>query len=184
MLVVRWVAASVLLVAAVALAFSAQAQAHRGAAIGVDGAPPGGPMAMFAGSPERVGRAVDRLLDGLNASEAQRSRIKEIATAAAADLKPLRDAARSLHEQGLQLLAAPTIDSAAAEALRQQMSTQHDQASQRSLQAMLAIANVLTPQQRAQLGERVKERRALMQDRMQRMHQERAGQAQPPATPK
>jgi protein CpxP len=180
-LVMRWVAASVLLVAAVAMAFSAQAQEHQGAAMGGH-AGPGAPMMLFSGPPERVAHAVDRLLEGVNASDAQRSQIKQIAAAAAADLKPQREAMRGLHEQALQIFTAPSVDSAAAEALRQQMSAQHEQASRRTLQAMLDIANVLTPEQRATLGERMKKRHAMMQERMQRRHGERAGQ--PSATPK
>ena len=35
----------------------------------------------FRGSPERIGRAVDHMLDGLNASDAQRTQIKQIAVA-------------------------------------------------------------------------------------------------------
>ena len=172
----RWVAASMLLVAAVAMASSARAQAHDG--MGGHGAP-GSPMMLFAGPPARIAHAVDRLLDGLNASEAQRNQTKQIATAAAADLKVQRDAVRGLHEQALQIFTAPSVDSTAAEAVRQQMSAQHEQASKRALQAMLSIANLLTPEQRATLGERMKQRRAMMQERMQRMHGERAGQGQP-----
>ena len=42
----------------------------------------GGGM-MFGGSPERMGRMIDHMLDGLNASDAQRSQIKQIAAAPA-----------------------------------------------------------------------------------------------------
>lgn len=178
---VRWMAASVLLVAAVAAAFSVRAQAHD--AMGYGGGA-GSPMMLFGGPPARVGHAVDRLLEGLNASEAQRSRIKQIATAATADLKAQRDAAHALHERALQVVTAPSIDAEAAEALRQQMSALHDQASRRTLEAMLDIANLLTPEQRAVLGERIRQRHAMMKERMQRLHGERAGQGQPAATPK
>ena len=36
---------------------------------------------MFRGSPERMGRMIDLMLDGLNASDAQRGQIKQIAAA-------------------------------------------------------------------------------------------------------
>lgn len=179
--VMRRLAATVLLVAAVAVAFSERAQAQDG--VGGHGGP-GHPMMLFGGPPAHVAHAVDRLLDGLNASEAQRSQIRQIAAAAAADLKAQRDAARGLHEQALQILTAPTIDSAAAQALRQQMNAQHDQASERTWQAMLAIANVLTPEQRATLGARIQQRHAMMKERMQRQHGERAGQGQPGGAPR
>jgi len=52
------------------------------------------------------------------------------------------------------------------------MLAQHDQASKRVLQAMLDASKVLTPEQRAKLGERMKQRRAAMQERMERRHRE------------
>jgi len=168
-LVPRLMAVGVLAAAAVMAPF-AQAQMHRP---DMGGGHHGGPgMMMFGGSPERIGRAVDHMLDGLNATDAQRTQIKQIATTAAADLKAQRASARDLHEKSMQLFAAPTVDAAAAEALRQQMLAQHDQASKRVLQAMLDASKVLTPEQRAKLGERMKQRRAAMQERMERRHRE------------
>ena len=46
------------------------------------------------------------------------------------------------------------------------MLAQHDQASRRVMQAMLDAANVLTPEQRAKLGERARQRAERMQERM------------------
>jgi periplasmic protein CpxP/Spy len=125
-----------------------------------------------------LGRMFDHMLDGLNATDAQRAQIKQIATAAETDLKAQREAGRALHEKQMQIFAAPNVDAAAAEAVRAQLSAQHDQASRRMNQAMLDAAKVLTPEQRAKLGERMKQRQAQMQDRMQRMERERAA---PPA---
>ena len=175
-LVMRLMAVSVFVVAAAGAAFSAHAQGHHGSG---RGGPGSAGMMMFGGPPEHLGRSVDRMLDGLNATDAQRSQIQQIATAAAADLKAQRDASRGLHEKGMQIFTAPSVDTDAAEALRQQMSAQHEQASKRMLQAMLDVAKVLTSEQRAKIGERLKERRAVMKDRMQRMHQER-----PPRAPR
>jgi protein CpxP len=141
---------------------------------------------MFGGSPEHMGRMIDRMLDGLGTSDAQRAQIKQIATAAAADLKAQRQSGRALRERGMQIFAAPNVDAGAAEQLRQQMLAQHDQASKRVMQAMLDASRVLTPEQRAKLGQRMADRAATMQDRMQRMQQrmqermgERAGQDRP-----
>ena len=47
--------------------------------------------------------------------------------------------------------------------VRQQMLQQHDQSSRRRMQAMLDASAVLTPEQRAQLAERMKQRREMMQ---------------------
>jgi periplasmic protein CpxP/Spy len=117
----------------------------------------GGPPPMMMGA-MMGGHMLDHMLDSMNASDAQRSQIDKIAKAARDDLKAQHDSARSAHEQALQLFAQPTVDAAAAEALRQQMLGQHDQASRRMLQAMLDISQVLTPEQRAQFAQRMKER--------------------------
>jgi Spy/CpxP family protein refolding chaperone len=135
-----------------------------------------GAMMMFGGSPEQVARHVDRMLDGLNATDAQRTQIKQIAQAAAADLKAQHEAGKALRERGLQIFAAPTVDANAAESVRQQIQAQHDQASRRMLQAMLDVSRVLTPEQRAKIADRIKQHQAVMQDRMQRMHREHGQQ--------
>ena len=72
----------------------------------------------------------------------------------------------------MQIFTAPTVDAAAAESVRQQLLTQHDAASRRILQAMLDISRVLTPEQRAKIGERMKLRHEAMKERMQRMERE------------
>ena len=130
-----------------------------------------GPGGMFGGSPERMGRKIDFMLDGLGATDAQRTQIKQIAMQTAADLKTQAEAGRAMRDQGMQIFTAPTVDAAAAENLRQQMLKQHDQMSRRVTQAMLAVANVLTPEQRAKLGQRMHDRQARMQDRMKRMQE-------------
>ena len=131
-----------------------------------------GPGMMFHGSPERIGRMVDFMLDGLHASDAQRSQIKQIAIQAAVDLKAQAAAGKGLRQRGMQIFTAPTVDAAAAEQMRQQMLQQHDQMSRRVTQAMLDVARVLTPEQRATIGERMRDRQERMEDRMQRMQRE------------
>ncbi len=120
------------------------------------------------------GRGIDHMLDGLNASDAQRTQIRQIFKAAADDLRGQREQRRALHERGLQIFGAPTVDAAAAEQLRQQMQALHEQASKRMLQAMLDASKVLTPEQRAKLAERMKQRGEMMRERMERMQREHA----------
>ena len=122
------------------------------------------------------GRMLERMLDSVNASPDQRSRIHDIMKSAMTDLKTQRESARNLHDQALTLFAQPTVDARAVESVRQQMLQQHDQASRRWMQAMLDASAVLTPDQRAQLAERMKQRRDMMQQRHQR---NRSGQEQP-----
>ena len=168
--VFRWMMISVLVVAAAAVAVSAEAQERPPGMGGGHG------MMMFGGPPEHMGRRIDHMLDGLNATDAQRAQIKQIAMAAAADLRAQRDAGKGLREKSLQIFSAPNVDAGAAESVRAQMQAQHDQASRRTLQALLEVSKVLTPEQRAKLGERMKQRGAMMQERMDRMQRERPKQ--------
>lgn len=166
----RWMALGVLVIAAVGAAVNVRAQGMGGP--GPHG-PGGGPgMMMFGGPPQHIARGVDHMLDGLNATEAQRAQIKQIALATAADLKAQREAGRALRDKGMLIFASASVDAGAAESLRQQMLAQNDQSSKRVLQAMLDISKVLTPEQRAKMGERMKQREAIMQERMQREQRE------------
>jgi len=148
-----------------------------------DGGPGMGPMhhgmhgggmggMMFGGSPERMGRMIDHMLDGVSATDAQRTQIKQIAAAAAVDLKSQAQSGSDLRRRGMQIFTAPTVDANAAEQLRQQTLAQHDQMSKRVTQAMLDVARVLTPEQRAKIGERMRDRQARMEERMKRMDRE------------
>ncbi|NML18003.1 Spy/CpxP family protein refolding chaperone [Azohydromonas caseinilytica] len=116
----------------------------------------GGPM---HGGPMH-GRHLERMLDRVDATAEQRTKIRAILDAAKAEMRTQAPARQQLREQGLALLAQPTIDTQAVEQLRQQMLAQHDQASQRWTRTLLEVANVLTPQQRAQLAEQMRQRAA------------------------
>lgn len=111
--------------------------------------------------PDAPGHAMlgERLLDSVKATPEQKQRVEAIQRAARDDLRKLRDGDRSLREQTMAALASPTIDTTRLEALRQQQLANHDQASQRMLQAMIDTAQVLTPEQRTQLAERAQQRR-------------------------
>ena len=105
-----------------------------------------------------MGRGLDRMLDSVDATAEQRAQIKQISEAARADLQAQRESGAALREQARDLFVQPTVDPAAAEALRQHMLARVDQASQRTMQAMLDVSRVLTPEQRQTLAERMKER--------------------------
>ena len=126
----------------------------------------GGGAGMMGGGAGMMGGMLhERALDAVNATAEQRAQVRQIADAARADLRAQHDASRALHDQAAQLFTQPTVDARAAEALRQQMLAQHDQASKRMLQAMLDVSRVLTPEQRAKLAELRAQRRAMMQQR-------------------
>lgn len=115
-------------------------------------------------------RGMGRMLDMVGASPEQRAKIKAIADTARTDLGAQREAGRALREQSRAIFTQPTIDANAAEALRQKMLAQHDQASRRMLQMKLDIAAVLTPEQRKTMADRMAQRGAMMErQRAERM---------------
>jgi len=112
----------------------------------------------------------DRMLDAVGASAEQKNRVREIMSVARDEIRKAREGDRGLHQQMMVLLAAPKIDPAAAEALRQKLIASHDATSKRRLQAMLDAAAVLSPEQRQKLAERLKTRHDMM-ERHQRERQ-------------
>lgn len=140
------------MLAGASLAVQAQPMMGRGGA---------GPGAMFGG-----GHRMEHMLESVDATDAQRAQIKQIVQAAMQDLKSQRAERRKLHEQGLALFAAPVVDANAVEALRQQMSAQHEQSSKRMSQVLIDVSRVLTPEQRAKLVARMQKRQARMAERM------------------
>lgn len=139
----------------------------------------GGPaLFMGAQNPEHAGRMVDRMLDGLNATDAQRTQIKEIVRTAAADLKSLRDKGdgRALRDKSLQLFSSPTIDASAVDGLRQQMEAQRSQFDKRMMQAMIDVGRVLTPEQRVKVAQNVRFQADRRADAFKRMQERREAQ--------
>ena len=123
----------------------------------------GGPAMMAPGG--LFGGHMEHLLDAVNATDAQRSQIEAIFKAARQDLAGQRDAGMKLHQQMATLYTAANIDAAAIEAVRAQISAQHEAASKRLSQASIDAARVLTPEQRAKIGELMKKRQARMAER-------------------
>jgi protein CpxP len=152
---IRLAAAGLVLAVASTATLVAFASPHGGHG-GAHAAAMGGPMMM-------KGRMLNRMLDDVKATDAQRAQIRQIVDTARSQAQGQREQRRAMREQGLAVFTQPNIDANAAEALRQQMLAQHDQASKRHMQTMLDIARVLTPEQRAQIAKRIGERRELMQ---------------------
>lgn len=102
-----------------------------------------------------------RMLDSVNASAEQKAQIRTILGSLHTDMQAQREGGKGLREQAAQVFAAPTVDARAAEALRQQMLARQDAASKRTMQAMLEVSRVLTPEQRSKMFEQMKQRRAM-----------------------
>lgn len=191
----RWTAVSGAAVASV-LAMSAWAQADPGPRAGPMGGHAGPMMAMAGGHGGHgghwghgghgdrggqggwlMGRGLDRMLDAVNATEAQRTQIRQIAQSARADVQSQRATHRALRDRAMSAFVAPNVDAREVESIRQQMLAQHDATSKRLTQAMLDASRVLTPEQRAQLAERMKQRGERMQRRIE--ERQRPGAPQP-----
>ncbi|HWP12553.1 MAG TPA: Spy/CpxP family protein refolding chaperone [Ramlibacter sp.] len=112
--------------------------------------------------PEEMARRLDwrigRMVQDAGGTPQQKERLVAIATAALAELKPLREQMRQSRRAGLELLAAPVVDRRALEQLRTTQMQVADARSRRMLQAMADAAEVLTPEQRVKVAERMKQR--------------------------
>lgn len=105
------------------------------------------------------GHGFGRALDAVDATAEQEERIWAIIDDARAGLRPMMREFRDTRDTVMELLAAPTIDRAAAETLRAERIAAIDEASKKIVAAVLDAAEVLTPEQRATLAEQMKERR-------------------------
>jgi Spy/CpxP family protein refolding chaperone len=107
----------------------------------------------------RIDRMAERLVKAVDGTSEQKQKVSEIAKAAAAELRELRKQSGDLRRQGMELLKAPTIDRAAIESLRSQHMSVADAISKRVATAFADVAEVLTPEQRVKLAERMQSRR-------------------------
>lgn len=101
---------------------------------------------------------IGHLVKEVGGTAQQKDRLVAIATAALADLKPLREQARAARRRGAELLAAPAVDRAALEQARAAQMQAADARSRRTLQAMADAAEVLTPEQRVKAAAHLQRR--------------------------
>jgi protein CpxP len=111
-------------------------------------------------NPEMAAQHIDRMIAHLlpDGTVEQKAKVAAIAKAAMTDLLPLREQHRAARAQGIKLLTAPTIDRAALEQIRASQVQLADQLSKRIAQALADTAEVLTPEQRAALADRLQKR--------------------------
>jgi periplasmic protein CpxP/Spy len=101
---------------------------------------------------------VEHVLAEVDATPEQKARIKDIVAAATSDLRALHAQHGNVRKELHQLFTAPTVDRARLESLRAEHLQALDAASKRCLTALADAADVLTPEQRAQLGEKMAKR--------------------------
>ncbi len=103
-------------------------------------------------------RALKHLYVEIDATDAQKQQLGPIVKAAAQDLLPVRARMHDARRQAVALLSQPHVDRDALEALRADQLKLAENASQRLTQALADVADVLTPEQRQQLAERINRR--------------------------
>ena len=109
--------------------------------------------------PAQVDRHIERMIKHLaveaDASADQQAKLVAIAKSAVNDLLPLREKLRANRAQALDLFIAGNVDRAAIERLRSEQLALAETASKRISQALGDAAEVLNPEQRRTLVDRV-----------------------------
>ena len=103
----------------------------------------GGPFG--AGMIERIGSKV-------NATDEQKTKLTAIATKLNEGQAERQTAMQSMRQKSMELLSADPVDTNAIEQVRASQTAFMDEQSKRMSQAMVEVAQVLTPEQRAQLA--------------------------------
>ena len=93
----------------------------------------------------------------IDATAEQEEKIWAIVDGVRGEVRPMMRGFRDSREQLVEILKAPTIDRAAVEKLRAERIAAVDQASQKVATALVDVAEVLTPEQRAKLALRIEE---------------------------
>lgn len=94
-----------------------------------------------------------RIFSELDLTDEQEDKIFEIMDNVRSEARPLMREFRDTREDLAELLSAATIDKAAVEALRADRVAKADEASKKLTEALVAAAEVLTPEQRAKAAE-------------------------------
>jgi periplasmic protein CpxP/Spy len=114
--------------------------------------------------PSRLEEYLDRGLKHfyveLDATPEQQRRLEPIVKEAARELLPLREKLQAARRRGLEILSAPAIDRGSLEALRVEQLQLAETGSRRLAQALADVADVLTPEQRKAIAERMERHRA------------------------
>lgn len=146
----RWLKRGILglLGAGLAGGLGFRAFAHRGYGRG-----PLGPAEVDA----RLERMLKHLYVEIDATEAQEQQLAPIVKQTATDLLPLRERMRAARSEAIALLTGEPIDRAALERLRSEQLQLAETGSKRLVEAVADAAELLTPEQRRVVGERLQQ---------------------------
>lgn len=151
----RWALAGIASITIGAMSIAGISHANDGPGRGTHHHGMHGPMDPATAS-KRIDRMIERMLS--DGTPEQKAKVSAIAKAALNDLQPLREKHRAARADAMKILSQPTIDRTALEKIRASELQLADQISRRMTQAMADAAEVLTPEQRATLAERFKQR--------------------------
>ncbi|MEP1208913.1 MAG: Spy/CpxP family protein refolding chaperone [Rhizobiaceae bacterium] len=104
---------------------------------------------------KRITRAVKHIAIEIDATDEQSAKITALASAVAKDMKPLHGQFKEAGDELHKLLTADTIDRAALEKLRAERVAEADRVSKELVNALADVAEVLTPEQRKIVDERL-----------------------------
>jgi periplasmic protein CpxP/Spy len=114
---------------------------------------------------DRIERMVKHVGIEIDASNEQETSLVDLVTAATRDMRPLRDEMRRTRDAMRDLLTADTIDREAIERLRAERLAEFDRVSKNLANTLADVAEVLTPEQRKLLDERIQEFRSRHDER-------------------
>jgi Spy/CpxP family protein refolding chaperone len=104
---------------------------------------------------DRADRMVRHMAIELDATDAQQDKLRAVIKAAVKDLVPMREKVQSARLKARELLTQPTIDRAEIERFRTEQIALADTFTKRVSQALGDAAEILTPEQRRKLDNRL-----------------------------
>ncbi len=108
-----------------------------------------------------IERMVKHVAIEIDATQEQQEKITALVTAVAKDLKPVHDRMRATGKELHDLLLADTIDRTALEQLRAERLADAERISKNLVSALADVAEVLSPEQRKVLDERIEQFRSM-----------------------
>jgi Spy/CpxP family protein refolding chaperone len=104
---------------------------------------------------DRADRMVRHMAIELEATDAQQDKLRAVVKAAVKDIVPMREKAQSARLRARELLTQPTVDRAEIERFRAEQVAVADTFTKRVSVAVADVAEILTPDQRRKLNDRL-----------------------------
>jgi periplasmic protein CpxP/Spy len=104
---------------------------------------------------QRIERAIKHMAIEIDATNEQQDKIITIAKMTVKELQPLHEKMQGRRMQAIDLLTQPTIDRSAIEKFRADQLATADEVSKKIATAIADIANILTPEQRKVIADRL-----------------------------